>query len=302
MRRHMFLLIAAVAGVVVVVVVVLAADPQPSSTVRTQAVDSQPADGSSSPAIVDSPTDRSGEVTQTPTTGEVTQTPTTGEVTQIPTSGEVTQTPTTAPVPRSSEQSDSAKTTTPTTTTTATLSPEQSPTSLPEEPVAVELVADTDTDSEPPTKGGDTEPSAEGRVYVWRDADRIRTVRLQSDLTIRTSSDGVTAQIVARSSVAGASSGEQALPVFRSESNGTMMTLPGGVLVLFDAEWDDAQTSGFFAEQGISKSLISPMLLDNAYKIETEPGFPSLDLANRLATLDGVVISSPNWTSEAVAK
>ena len=233
MRRRALLLIAAVAGVAVVVV--LAADPQPSSTIRTQAVDSQPSSGLS-------------------------------------------------------------------TKTTTTLAPEQTLTSLPPEPVAVDLVADTDADTAPPEKGGSTESSVEGRVYVWHDGDRTRRVRLQSDLAVQAGADGETDEIVARSSVAGAASGEQALPVFRSESSGTMMTLPGGVLVLFDAEWDDAQISSFFAEQGISKSLISPMLLDNAYKIETEPGFPSLDLANRLAALDGDVISSPNWTSEAVTK
>ena len=36
----------------------------------------------------------------------------------------------------------------------------------------------------------------------------------------------------------------------------------------------------------------------NAYFIETEPGFPSLNLANELAGQDGVVLSSPNWQTE----
>ena len=81
-----------------------------------------------------------------------------------------------------------------------------------------------------------------------------------------------------------------------------MMTLPGGVIVLFDSESDDAQISSFFAKQGISNSLVSPMLLDNAFEIETEPGFPSLELANRLADQAGVVVASPNWTFEAVTK
>ena len=289
MRRRALLLIAAVAGVAVVVV--LAADPQPRSTITTQAADSQPADGSSPPAIVDSPTDTSGGTTQTSTTVAVLRSSEQSDSSNTATSKTTTTTTT---------SKTTTTTTTSKTTTTTTLAPEQTPTSLPPEPVAIELVADTDT--APPKKDGNTEPSAEGQVYVWHDGERTRRVRLQSDLTVQTSSDGETDEIVARSSVAGAQSGEQALPVFRSESSGAMMTLPGGVTVVFDAEWDDAQTSGFFAEQGISKSLISPMLLDNAYKIETEPGFPSLDLANRLATLDGVVISSPNWTSEAVTK
>ena len=61
------------------------------------------------------------------------------------------------------------------------------------------------------------------------------------------------------------------------------MTLPGGVLVVFDSALDDAQISKFLTEQGISKNRVTPMLLNNAFEIETEPGFPALELANRLA-------------------
>ena len=44
---------------------------------------------------------------------------------------------------------------------------------------------------------------------------------------------------------------------------------------------------------------MSPLgFLDNAFFVETEPGFPSLDLANDLAEQDGVVISTPNWGME----
>ncbi|WP_420626626.1 hypothetical protein [Candidatus Poriferisodalis sp.] len=42
--------------------------------------------------------------------------------------------------------------------------------------------------------------------------------------------------------------------------------------------------------------------IDNGYFVETEPGFPSLNLANSLATQDGVVLSSPNWWTELVTK
>ena len=36
----------------------------------------------------------------------------------------------------------------------------------------------------------------------------------------------------------------------------------------------------------------------NAFFVETEPGFPSLNLANELAEQEGVLISSPNWRTE----
>ena len=42
--------------------------------------------------------------------------------------------------------------------------------------------------------------------------------------------------------------------------------------------------------------------LENGFLVETEPGFPSLELANALASQDGVVMSSPNWWTEIEAK
>ena len=38
--------------------------------------------------------------------------------------------------------------------------------------------------------------------------------------------------------------------------------------------------------------------LENGFLVQTEPGFPSLELANELAAQEGVVISSPNWWRE----
>ena len=40
----------------------------------------------------------------------------------------------------------------------------------------------------------------------------------------------------------------------------------------------------------------------NGFFVETEPGFPSLDLANALAVQDGVEVSSPNWAREVTPK
>ena len=40
----------------------------------------------------------------------------------------------------------------------------------------------------------------------------------------------------------------------------------------------------------------------NGFLVETEPGFPSLELANALAAQAGVWVSSPNWWSDRVAK
>ncbi len=77
------------------------------------------------------------------------------------------------------------------------------------------------------------------------------------------------------------------------------MTLPGGVLLVLDAEWNQARIDQFFKDNNVDRSLVQERTFTtNAYLIETEPGFPSLNLANELAAQEGVVFSSPNWQTE----
>ena len=85
-----------------------------------------------------------------------------------------------------------------------------------------------------------------------------------------------------------------AQPVFLSES-GTLMVLPGGVVVLFDEAWTRAQATRFFAAEGVPQARVTELALRNAYLVETDPGLPSLHLANRLAQRPGVDVASPNW-------
>ena len=114
-------------------------------------------------------------------------------------------------------------------------------------------------------------PDKEEQPYTWYDGDRTRKVWLDS---------------------AGAE------PVFRTES-GELMTLPGGVVLVLDASWDEAAVDAFFAQHGIARSDVTEQSFGaNAFLVDTEPGLPSLDLANTLAVQDGVRISSPNWRRE----
>ena len=81
------------------------------------------------------------------------------------------------------------------------------------------------------------------------------------------------------------------------------MTLPGGVLLVLDAEWTSSQTNAFFSRNAIKLDRVSDLgFLPNGFFVETEPGFPSLTLANSLATQDGVEVSSPNWWTETTTK
>lgn len=167
------------------------------------------------------------------------------------------------------------------------------------------------------------EISTEGATYTWRDGDRVLGAVLQPDLTVLGRDEvergqdvvGETGQgqIVIREAdeapgtrgasgaqgTAGASSSQ---PVFLSES-GELMTLPGGVILALDEGWDSDATGSFFARNGISLDRVSELdYLTNGFIIDTEPGFPSLELANALATQPGVELSSPNWSRERTTR
>ena len=165
--------------------------------------------------------------------------------------------------------------------------------------------------------------SAQGDVYTWQDGDRTVGAQLQLDLVVL--DDGA---IVPRDDIVAGTGNEQNVPhsadgggksdgaggsgesgstggsnpVFLSES-GELMTLPGGVVVVLDPEWDAAEAAAFFTANGIAPSRVSSLdYLTNGFFVETDPGFASLDLANALAGQVGVELSSPNWWRERTAK
>jgi len=153
-----------------------------------------------------------------------------------------------------------------------------------------------------PQARGDSGQGGQGRVYTYADGDRTVRVRLQSDLEVSGAGSiarGSGEHIVTKDS----SRRSTGLPVFRSESSGTLMTLPGGVLLVLEAEWSRARTNSFFARNRIKLNRVSALdIAANSFFVETEPGFPSLELANALAAQDGVRISSPNWWREHTTK
>ena len=164
--------------------------------------------------------------------------------------------------------------------------------------------------------GKDTSPKGDtpvgpvqGQPFRWEDGDRTLPVFLQSDLVVERGSDGIPGEIVEAedggASVVRSADGQskaQTLPVFRSES-GSLMTLPGGVLLVLSPEWNQVETDAFFSDNDIKMDRVSELsYVTNGFFIETEPGFPSLNLANELAALDGVEVSSPNWAMEAIPK
>ena len=172
----------------------------------------------------------------------------------------------------------------------------------------IEPITIADPDS--PQKGG---PGATGPVqgdpYTWQDGDRTMTVMLQADLVVEKGAGGLPRDVVPANEdgtnvvrSADEQSKSDTLPVFRSVS-GALMTLPGGVLLVLSSEWSKAETNAFVSNNGIKMDRVSELdYVANGFFVETEPGFPSLDLANALAVQDRVEISSPNWGREATPK
>ena len=162
-----------------------------------------------------------------------------------------------------------------------------------------------DGDSKQPAgQGGGTTPagSAQGVEYTWADGDRTQRVHLQTDLVVLPGGEIGSASYAAAKSGDGSAGDSGGLPVFSTES-GSLMTLPGGVLVMLDPQWDRARVEAFFARNDIERVRVSELdYAPNGFFVETDAGFPSLSLANLLAARDGVVLSSPNWWTAAVAK
>ena len=197
-------------------------------------------------------------------------------------------------------------------TPTATPEPSGTPTPIPLElPKPPDKSQATASPAERTREGARSEGKGPGQgvVYTWEDGDRILRVVLQNDLVVQetaanTPEDVVVAKGAKDNIIQKRSTHRQDdRPVFRSESGGGLMTLPGGVLLALDPEWDQTMVESFFSRNDISTDLTSELdFLVNGFLVETEPGFPSLDLANALAAQDGVVISSPNWWREVEAK
>ena len=159
-----------------------------------------------------------------------------------------------------------------------------------------------------PPKTGQQGTPPRGRAHTWQDGDRTITVLLQQDLTI--DEDGRITEKTASTNQSGATglgSRDQEEPsdqppVFRSHS-GTLMTLPGGIMLALDPAWNKVQTDAFFKSHSIEPSRVSELdYLANGFFVETGSGFPSLELANSLAAQGGVVAASPNWRQQVSKK
>lgn len=172
---------------------------------------------------------------------------------------------------------------------------------------AVEVEDPEEVPKKKKTGTGQTTPT-EGQVYTWKDGDRSLRAYLQADLIVTREGAVASLGTEVRSTGSGRivrvaeASRREGEPVFRSPS-GALMTLPGGVLLVFDEGWGGAEIDAFFAANSIARDRLSPLgAIPNGYVVATAPGFPSLELANALAGRDGVRLSSPNWWRERTTR
>ena len=202
----------------------------------------------------------------------------------------------------------------PTATAAVVITANPTATPAPDQPKALELPKTPDkltveTGDSVPKTASPVVGAGQGTIYTWQDGDATMRVVLQSDLVVQETAantrDDVVVVAGVRDSIVRrqARHTQDALPVFRSESGGELMTLPGGVLLVLDPGWNEARVDSFLSDNGIPKDGASELsFIENGYFIETVPGFPSLELANELAGKDGVAISSPNWWREVQPK
>ena len=150
------------------------------------------------------------------------------------------------------------------------------------DPVPAASTEIVDAQSEATPKGTQGQGGSSNTEYAWKDGDRTLTVTLQPDLVVDEDDSGTSksdggvgvsgGDVVRSADGQGQKSGQ---PVFRSQS-GSLMTLPGGVLLVLDAEWTATEVNAFFASNSIKLDQVSELdFVDNGYFIETEPGFPS---------------------------
>ena len=162
-----------------------------------------------------------------------------------------------------------------------------------------------------------SESEEEEQYYTYMDGDTERYIVLRQDLVMERYNpkqqgsmdklppdaiifdDGQRFRVVKKQSWH-QEGDDDLFPVFSSAS-GVIMALPGDVLLVFDSGQSKQEIDAFFINKGIDLTRVSTMeYAEDIFIIKTEPGWPSLDLANALAESKQVIISTPNWLSNEI--
>ncbi len=138
----------------------------------------------------------------------------------------------------------------------------------------------------------------------YREGSRLIRLTLMTDLVLEgdkksglrlSKVDASSPQTSATRTAAQASTAEAPkIPVFATDT-GQLLAPTGGVILMLNESWTERDTGAFLESHRLGDRATPFEGLPNSYLIETEPGMAALELANRLASLSGVVLSVPNW-------
>ncbi len=160
-------------------------------------------------------------------------------------------------------------------------------------PLTAQTVELKKSSNELELKKSSNELDSERALITWNDGKNqlhVELVPSAAELIRQRSTTGP-----ARMSAAIVKAMSDGHPVFRPHgSDGPLMTLPGGVLILLH-EGTDADE--FFAGEGLTP-FVEPRSVTNLWFVNTEPGWTSLLLANSLVDRQAVKAAHPNWLRE----
>lgn len=89
------------------------------------------------------------------------------------------------------------------------------------------------------------------------------------------------------------------LPVFSDSPNGNgLRVLIGGVIVVLDSSLSKSSVETWLEQRKLKGRPLS--IANNAFMVDSPPGFPSLELANQLTKEndESLIIAEPNWWVE----
>ena len=86
-----------------------------------------------------------------------------------------------------------------------------------------------------------------------------------------------------------------------ASTSGVKKALPGNVLVQMKPDWSQEKINSWFEGHGLT-AIKSLTFAPNTFLIQTKPGLDAIDTANRIYETGDVILSSPNWWQERVAR
>lgn len=137
---------------------------------------------------------------------------------------------------------------------------------------------------------------ASAQQRYWYDGDQRRTLWSDAEVVANFSGHGGQKSRVLEPAVIAKREAPGRSPVFRDsrDGSGAARALPGGVIVGFHASSSDAQRRALLTRHGLEPVR---ELGDGSglWLVRSEPGLPSLDLANRLYESGDFASAAPNW-------